>query len=324
MHYDFGISLFDLGVWEIARMHMDTYGVQKLMRQASSSEEAFLSVMRLRVALDFPLVVDEKEQVEELWDAMGRRFVDFLRNGVPKPPIEELQDSVTTLPMLHYHSVGGGGKVGTEERLEILEDIQSVLRQSSPFLDRVAPHLEGGKRTGGKRIKIGIVSQSFCSHPVGRVTLPLISSLPRDKFRVNVFALPTIVDSWAQAISWSADGYHPLPMDFVEASNILADAKLDILLFPDHPDRCAERSVWVGGDRAKQGSGRATERSEGAGGGEGACATSPAAGGVRGVSPRQPPRLPAAALVLARAERPEGAGERANDRRQRAKRAQTK
>jgi hypothetical protein len=42
-----------------------------------------------------------------------------------------------------------------------------------------------------------------------------------------------------------------------------------------------------GGDRAKRGSG----------GGEGACAISPAAGGVRGVSPRQGPRLPASAAV---------------------------
>ena len=54
-------------------------------------------------------------------------------------------------------------------------------------------------------IRVGIVSQYFCSHPIGRLSLPLIASLPRDKFHVTVFSFPTIVDSWAEAISWSAD-----------------------------------------------------------------------------------------------------------------------
>ena len=78
---------------------------------------------------------------------------------------------------------------------------------------------EGGERhalSEGNRgkIKVGIVSAYFCSHPVGRISLPVIASLPRDKFRVTVFSLPTKVDSWAQAIAWSADNYVGLPNDF--------------------------------------------------------------------------------------------------------------
>ena len=94
--------------------------------------------------------------------------------------------------------------------------------------------LEDG--TPDERIRVAIVSQYFCSHPVGRLALPIIASLPRDKFKVTVFSFPTIVDSWAQAISWSADNYVGLPNDFVKASQKIAASNSDILLYADHSD----------------------------------------------------------------------------------------
>jgi predicted O-linked N-acetylglucosamine transferase (SPINDLY family) len=232
MHYDFGMELFNLGVWEMARMHMDTYGVQR----SRSKDDPFVSVMRLRVALDFPHVIEGRDQIDDLWSAMGTKFASFLEgHDAPTPPVEELQDAAETLGLLHYHHEVAGGSVTYSDRLNTLKNINGVLRKGCSYLDRVSPHLLNPPPPSS-RIRIGIVSQFFCSHPVGRVTLPLVSSLPRDKFRVHVFAFPTIVDSWAQAISWSADSYTSIPMDFQVASERIAAAKLDILLFPDHSD----------------------------------------------------------------------------------------
>ena len=86
------------------------------------------------------------------------------------------------------------------------------------------------------KIEIGIISKYLCSHPVGRVTLPLVASLPRDRFRVTVFSFPTKVDSWAQAIAYSADRYIGLKNDFQEATARIASANLDIILYPDFSD----------------------------------------------------------------------------------------
>jgi len=68
------------------------------------------------------------------------------------------------------------------------------------------------------------------------MVLPLVASLPRDRFRVHVFAFPSVVDSWAQAISWKADQYVSLPWDFTSASKLIQEAKMDVLLFADYPD----------------------------------------------------------------------------------------
>jgi hypothetical protein len=198
---------------------------QRQQRYSRQVESDFLSVMRLRVALDFPLVVSGEEQRAELWRRL-REQVGLLIDATPEgggggttavcPPNDEIQDAVLTLPILHNHRQQGATD-------DAMSDISVLLRSASPFLNKVSDHLSPSyfslhtspyrppKRGPLPKIRVGIVSGSFCAHAVGRVTLPLISSLPRETFRVHIFALPTVRDSWASAISWSADAYVPLP-----------------------------------------------------------------------------------------------------------------
>ena len=61
-------------------------------------------------------------------------------------------------------------------------------------------------------------------------------SLPRDRFKLFVFGFPTVVDEWAQAISWNADRYVPLPMDYGEARRVVEKEEMDVLLFSDWQD----------------------------------------------------------------------------------------
>jgi len=237
MHYDFGISLFDLGVWDMARMHMDVYGLQKMLTHPPAKEDEGydnytkrLSLMRLRVALDVPLVLEDEKDVEQMWDDVGSKFAGFLEGdgSMPTPNADVLQDAVGGLSNLHYSGID----------VNIMRDIDTVLRAGCDYLNTVSPNLlerTGGEETsgGGSRIRVGIVSQFLNSHPVGRVTMPMVASLPRDKFRVTIFAFPTVVDAWAKAISWSADNYTPLPMDFKVAAEAISNSNVDVLLFPD-------------------------------------------------------------------------------------------
>ncbi|GMH67987.1 hypothetical protein TL16_g04817 [Triparma laevis f. inornata] len=258
MHYDLGLTLCEIGVWERGVIHMRDYGVKAMKEmEARGSLDEYgqknLAIMGVRDQLNVPLVLENSEQGPELWNKILERCNNYTTATAtdpltPSPPLDELQDAVETLPLLHYLEGDGGEGKFVAKRLE------EYMRATNPELNYVSKFLslpnilevssekkylgehdpEDG--TPDERIRVAIVSQYFCSHPVGRLALPIIASLPRDKFKVTVFSFPTIVDSWAQAISWSADNYVGLPNDFVKASQKIAASNSDILLYADHSD----------------------------------------------------------------------------------------
>ena len=242
MHYELGLTLWELGAWEVARKHMGDYGVGALEAVDMDDDygievsDKFLNVMRFRLATDFPVVVEGAEEKRELWRGMKANLHKLLRmtsREVMETPIDEIQDAMATLPLFHFAK--------DENTSENLRKTFELLRRIQPELNQVAGHLvfdEKGKlpKRKNQRIRVGVVGPYLCSHQVGRIVLPLITGLPRDRFRVHVFGFPSIVDSWAQAISWNADNYVPLPWDFGEAKDIIGAANMDVLLFSDYPD----------------------------------------------------------------------------------------
>ncbi|GMH89239.1 hypothetical protein TrST_g12991 [Triparma strigata] len=250
MHYDLGLTLCELGVWERGIIHMRDYGVKAMKElEVSGSLDEYgeknLAIMSVREVLNAPLVLEAEGQGREMWGKILERCGGKERRRAP--PLDELQDAVETLPLLHYLEGDKGEGRSVAKRLE------KYMRAMNPELNFVSKFLSlpnilevsseekylgesDDEGDADERVRVAIVSQYFCSHPVGRLALPIIASLPRDKFKVTVFSFPTIVDSWAQAISWSADNYVGLPNDFVKASQKIASSNSDILLYADHSD----------------------------------------------------------------------------------------
>ena len=72
MHYDLGLSLWELGVWERGGVHMREFGVDAMTEMVERGVldeygKRFLGVMTLREALHIPLVSESSEITEELW-----------------------------------------------------------------------------------------------------------------------------------------------------------------------------------------------------------------------------------------------------------------
>jgi hypothetical protein len=184
MHYDLGLSLCELGAWERGVIHMRDFGVKAMKEMGEQGRfdafgEGALATMRVREALNVPLVLEEG-QGEEMW----RKIDEYVNEGrgVVTPPIDELQDAVTALPLLHYL---GGGQAVAKKLEQYMRASNLELNFVSRFLSlpnildvsSQAKFLGEEPEGGGKdeRIRVAIVSQYFCSHPVGRLALPIIA-----------------------------------------------------------------------------------------------------------------------------------------------------
>ncbi|MFP6735285.1 MAG: hypothetical protein VB959_15765, partial [Rhodospirillales bacterium] len=99
--------------------------------------------------------------------------------------------------------------------------------RNCPDLSYTAPHCQGQFRRGGK-IKIGFVSAHLGSHTIGKLNHRLIAGLDREKFDVHIFALG---GSGPDAGLGAA--VHTPPADLPGARAAIAEARLDILYYPD-------------------------------------------------------------------------------------------
>ena len=93
----------------------------------------------------------------------------------------------------------------------------------------------GGRKIDGSkgRLKVGFLSAYFRDHTIGRLNIGRIERLPRADFSVTVLSVGPHGDEMAQRFRRAADRYVVLPRDVAEARRLIADEKLDILLFTD-------------------------------------------------------------------------------------------
>ena len=181
MHYELGLTLWELGAWELARKHMGEYGVNLLegrrhVKNDVEVKDGFLFLMKVRLSLDFPLVVESCNQRSDLWQILRKNLHKMLllsSSSSVSPPIDEIQDALVPLPSFHFHK----DKNTSENMRKTFE----MLRMVQPELKFVAQHLiANGKdhelpKRKNHRIRVGVVGQYFCAHQVGRITLPLIT-----------------------------------------------------------------------------------------------------------------------------------------------------
>lgn len=133
---------------------------------------------------------------------------------------------------LGYHGVGN---------LALQRQTVDTFLALSPDLTFQAPHcvpLAGGgwgsTRSAGGKIRLGIASNHFRNHTIGKLNTLLIEGLPRDRFEVTIIHVNSVAkDATRERIDRAADRLITVPGYLPDARAKIADEALDILYYPD-------------------------------------------------------------------------------------------
>jgi protein O-GlcNAc transferase len=110
----------------------------------------------------------------------------------------------------------------------------AAYRHLFPSLDHVAAHCRSPQRTGARRIRVGLASQFFHNHSIGRTSRGLFAQLSREKLDVTaIFLAPTIDDEYSRFIRQHAEHSLDVPRDLPTARKLIEALRLDVLFYPD-------------------------------------------------------------------------------------------
>lgn len=160
----------------------------------------------------------ERQQMEESLDAL-------LTMNQDEPLLDDpMRAALWTNFYLAYH--------GMSNRTLQIKTAQ-MYRRVVPSLDYVAEHCIDPCRSDGK-IRIGLISQFFYNHSIGRTSRGFFAKLSRDTFDVTaIFIAPTVQDEYSEFIKQHAHRSIVVPQDLQAARALIADQKLDVLFYQD-------------------------------------------------------------------------------------------
>ena len=109
----------------------------------------------------------------------------------------------------------------------------AMYRHLFPMLDYGAAHCRA-PRPAGSRIRVGLVSQFFHNHSIGRTSRGLFAQLSREKLEVTaIFLAPTIEDDFSRFIRRHAEHSLDVPRDLPTARKLIEALELDVLFYQD-------------------------------------------------------------------------------------------
>jgi len=179
--------------------------------------------LRINRATLLPAIYDSQAHVDETRAALNDGVEALLQEKLSiADPLREVGLAAFYLP---YQ--------GENDR-----DLQCKLARlyaaACPALNFTAPH--AAKRAAWRpdaRFKVGFISKFLHDHTIGKLNRGVIRSLDRRRFHVTTLTLSGPADDIGREIAAAADRHMVLPMELAEARQIVADAKLDILVFTD-------------------------------------------------------------------------------------------
>ncbi len=157
------------------------------------------------------------ESADMLGNARAHMEAEITRLENLDAPID---DPLNAVGMTNFQAVYHG----LDDR-PLQEALAAFYARNCPELSFRAPHCDGSAVRGGKT-KIGFVSAHLGSHTIGKLNHQLIAGLARDKFDVHVFALGGSSPDLNATV-------HTAPANLAGARAAIAEARLDILYYPD-------------------------------------------------------------------------------------------
>lgn len=177
---------------------------------------------RYRLATLLPVIPESVEQIAEARASYAEAVEQLAAD--PPPLADPLVEVGKTAFLLAYH--------GENDRALQLR-LAGAYARSCPSLVEVAPHCTAWRGPVEKRIRIGFASRHLRAHTIGRLMAETIRRLDRSRFHVTVFRFPQEDDAFARSIAESADEAVTLPPDLAAMRRTIAEARLDVLHYPD-------------------------------------------------------------------------------------------
>jgi len=108
-----------------------------------------------------------------------------------------------------------------------------VYRHLFPSLDYIAAHCRSPRGVDGK-IRVGLISQFFHNHSIGRTSRGLFAQLSREKLDVTaIFIAPAVDDHFSRFIRQHAQHSVDVPRDLRSARKLIEAQELDVLVYQD-------------------------------------------------------------------------------------------
>lgn len=194
---------------------------RRLLRRAHrlGASDAVLA----REALVLPVIPQSEEEIADC----RRRFLEIAKEMVERGARigDPLRTVGATAFFLSYHGLDNRAAHTAMAR---------AYAAACPELLQTAAHCRAPRRPGpGERIRIGILSDHLFSHTIGQLNRGLVENLSRERFHITLFMTDAPEDPIRQQLRAAADAVVPIPTDLDETRRRVADARLDILYYPD-------------------------------------------------------------------------------------------
>ncbi|MBW4645047.1 MAG: tetratricopeptide repeat protein [Goleter apudmare HA4340-LM2] len=209
-YYDLGGILINQGRLAEAR---------EILQQGFSVLRA--PTFRVRRALSLPIIVSSAEEIDQERDRFLREMQALDSEGI------KLHDPVGIAPSANFYLAYHGR---SDRQLQTA--MARFYLNSCPNLDWIAPHCKGDRQVK-PRLRIGICSQFFRWHTMGKLYGRIVEQLPRNQFEVVLLRLPDNRDATSAKIDSYADSVISLENNLVKAREQIAEQELDLLFYTD-------------------------------------------------------------------------------------------
>jgi len=193
-------------------INQPTRALHHLEQAQKSNPQAMNLVLAAKV---LPIVYENKEQIT-YW---RNRFATCV-NALVNDRIEI--DTTHALADTSFYLVYQG-----ENDRDIMRNLGKIYRgvTCTEPKESVKPQ--------GRKLKVGFLSTHFKDHTIGRLNLGRIQQLSRKDIELSVVFLQRPIDAMAQAFEQAADRSIVVPRNVDAARKMIADLKLDALVFAD-------------------------------------------------------------------------------------------
>ncbi len=180
-----------------------------------------LSLRAKQAALISPIIASSEAMLCER--ARMQQSLDRLDTAALPRIVDPIEAGLWTNFYLAYH--------GLPNR-DLQQQTARTYLQICPALAHVAAHCRHPRRPG--RIRVGLISQFFHNHSIGRTSKGLFAHLDREMFEVSaIFIAPKVDDDYSGFIIRNAEHHRVVPQQLDEARRQIGALELDILFYQD-------------------------------------------------------------------------------------------
>ncbi len=191
--------------------------------------------LAIHAATMLPPVYESLEELQQYRETFEANLAQLMTHRVSIDPTRDLA------PVNFLLAYQGLDDCDLARRIAALYQSPTV-----PMAVPSAPHFSANRATAGRtngpaarpRIRIGFLSKFLRDHTIGDLTKGLIRQMSRTDFCVSIFLVGEAADETVSFLRSCADEVVSLPEDVGTARKMVADAGLDVLVYPDigmHP-----------------------------------------------------------------------------------------